>query len=98
MLNYVVCEISGKQYQLVLNKELIVDYIGEVDQLKTKVLLKSEDGKVSIGQPYLKEEVNLKIVGSGKKEKIRVAKFHAKANFRKVYGSRAKYSTVVLAS
>jgi len=38
----------------------------------------------------------LECLGEKRGEKIRVAKFHAKANYRKVTGSRAKYTQVVL--
>lgn len=97
MLSYVVCEVSGKQYRVEPNKPFEVDYLGEdVKQLEAKVLLLSEDGKVAVGAPFLKDSVKLDFLETVKSEKVRVAKFHAKANYRRATGHRAKMSKVVL--
>ena len=97
MLNYAILEISGKQYKVAPNQPLIVDYLGE-DQKKVEanVLCSSEDGKIKLGNPYLKEKLSLDILENVRGEKIRVSKFHAKANFRKTTGHKAKLTKVVL--
>mgnify|MGYP003396003922 CR=1 FL=1 len=92
MINYAICEISGKQYKVVPNVPFEVD---RQKDLSVKVLLISEDGKISIGKPYLKESLVLKIVEDTKGSKIRVSKFHAKANFRKTIGYRSKLTKVI---
>lgn len=61
-----------------------------------KGLLLSEDGKVKIGKPYLKETLTVKAVEQLKGRKIRVFKYHAKANYRRVRGYRSKLTQVVL--
>lgn len=98
MLNYAVCEISGKQYKVIPNKAFEVSRLeGDGKNIKVKVLLLlSEDGKVEIGKPYLKEELVLERVEDIKGVKIRVSKFHAKANFRKTIGYRSKLTKVML--
>ncbi len=97
MLNYAVCEISGKQYKVIPNKAFEVSRLeGDGKNIKVKVLLLSEDSKVEIGKPYLKEELVLERVEDIKGEKIRVSKFHAKANFRKTIGYRSKLTKVML--
>lgn len=97
MVNYIVVEISGKQMIVAPNKPFLVDYQGEdKKELSAKVLLKSEDQKITLGNPYLKDEAKFKVVSSEKLPKIRVAKFHAKANFRKVKGIRPKATKLVL--
>lgn len=97
MITFAVCEISGKQYRIEPNKPFEVDYLGEdVKQVEAKVLLLSEDGKVTIGTPFLKDSLKLDFLESVKSEKVRVAKFHAKANYRRATGHRAKMSKVVL--
>lgn len=97
MLNYAICEISGKQYKIIPEQILEVDFQGESDSdIEAKVLLLVSDGKLQIGKPYLKEKINLKRVGNIKGEKIRVSKFHAKANYRRVKGYRSKITKVVL--
>lgn len=97
MLNYAVCEISGKQYKILPNKVLEIDYQGEGGKvIGVNVLLVGEDGKIRLGTPYLKEKLNLKVLDNIKGKKIRVSKYHAKANFRKVLGFRPKFTRVVL--
>lgn len=95
MLNYAVYEIAGKQYKMVPGK--VVDVTlknGELTQIKTLLLV--EDGKVKVGNPYLRISPKLKFLEQFKGEKIRVAKFHAKANYRRVKGFRAKLTKIVL--
>ncbi len=97
MLNYAVCEIAGKQYKVVPNQPLVVDYLGEGEKkLEANVLLSSDDGKIKVGNPFLKEKLTLDILENLRGEKIRVAKFHAKANYRKVRGFKSKLTKVVL--
>lgn len=97
MLDYAVCEISGKQYKVTPGKPLEVALQAENPKsIEAKVLLLSEGGKIQVGNPYLKESLKLEVVGNILGEKIRVAKFHAKANYRRVRGHRAKLTKVVL--
>lgn len=97
MLQYAVCEISGKQYKVTPGKPVNVDYQGEEkNKLEVNVLLLSEDGKVKIGKPFLSEKITLENLGSFKGEKVRSAKFHAKANYRRVTGLRKKHTQFVL--
>ena len=97
MLDYAVLEISGKQYKVVPGKDLIVDFLGEgTEVLEAPVLLLSEDGKIKLGNPYLKNKISLDILENTRGEKIRVSKFHAKANYRKVTGHKSKLTKVVL--
>lgn len=96
MFDYAICEISGKQYKVLPNKAFDVDWLGETEKkIDVQVLLLSEGKKIKVGTPFLKEELSLDVLGSEKGDKIRVAKFHAKANYRKVKGHRAKLTKVV---
>lgn len=95
MLNYAVCEISGKQYKVVPGKSFNVSLQKEGDSVEVPVLLLSEDGKLQVGTPYLKEKITLKRVEDMKGTKIRVSKFHAKANYRKTIGYRSKLTKLV---
>jgi len=95
MSDFAVCEISGKQYKLIPNKPFEVDFLGNEKDFEAAVLLLSENGKVKIGTPYLKEKLTLKFLESTRGEKIRVAKFHAKANYRKVIGHKSKQTKLV---
>lgn len=96
MLDFAICEISGKQYKIVPNQPFEVDYLKDLDKkIKTQVLLLSEDGKIKVGTPYLKKAFTLDYLDTVRKDKIRVAKFHPKANFRKVTGHRVKKTRLI---
>lgn len=98
MLNYAIVEISGRQYKVVPNKSILVDFLGE--DLKSldcdKVLMLSDGEKIEIGDPYLKTKLTFEVMGAKRQAKIRVAKYHSKANTRKVIGSRATLSEIKL--
>lgn len=97
MLNYAICEISGKQYKVVPNQPLVVGNQSEdLKKIEANVLLFSEDGKIKVGKPYLKEKLSLEVMEHIRGEKIRVSKFHAKANYRRTKGFKSKLTRVVL--
>lgn len=97
MLSYAVCEIAGKQYKVIPGQAFEVDLQKESNQdILTNVLLLSEDGKLKIGSPYLKEKLALTRLEDSKGKKIRVSKFHAKANYRRTTGFRPKITKVIL--
>ena|SRR3972149_9010374 len=97
MFDYAICEISGKQYKVIPDKVLEIDFQGEsTKDIETNVLLLVDDGKVKIGKPYLKDKIALKWMENTKGSKIRVSKFHAKANYRKTIGQRSKITKVML--
>lgn len=99
MLGYAIVEISGKQYKITPNNSLLVDYLGDKEKkIEVSVLLLSEAGKVKVGTPYLKDKITLKVLETVKGDKIRVSKFHAKANYRRTTGYRSKLTKVVLAA
>jgi len=93
-VKYTIIEIAGKQYRVEPNKPFEITLQG--DALEAKVLMEVDDNKIQIGKPYLKNSVKLKTLEQKKGEKIRVAKFHAKANYRRVRGFRPQISKVVL--
>lgn len=96
MFDFAICEIGGKQYKVVPNKPLLVDWLGENEKkVEAQVILMSEGGKIKLGNPYIKYKLVLDVLGNANSKKIRVAKFHAKANYRKVLGSKAKKTKVI---
>ncbi len=98
MLNYLIAEIKGKQYKVEPNKQFMVDFLGEeVKSLECEsVLLKSEGDKIELGAPFVSGKVVFDVVSVTKGKKIRVAKYHSKANTRKVTGSTKMYSVLML--
>ena len=60
-----------------------------------KVVLVSDDGKVQVGNPYVKGiKVEGKVVSHGKAKKILVFKYKAKKNYRRTQGHRQPYTKV----
>ncbi len=97
MNSYYVLEISGKQYLTEPGKSFLVDFLGEeLKSLEAKVLLSSDGKDIEIGKPYLKDALKLDVIAQARGEKIRVAKFHAKANYRRVRGHKAKLTEVMI--
>ncbi len=92
MQDYFIAEISGKQYRISPDKQLIVDYLGEIEEFACeKILLKSSGGKLEIGTPFLKEKVVF-AVQAVKLPAVRVATFKSKANYRRVIGQARRGS------
>lgn len=96
MFDYAICEISGKQYKIIPNQVVEVDFLGLEKKVEASVLLLSENNKIFVGTPYLKEKMTLEYLDTVKKDKIRVARFHAKANYRRVTGIRPKKTRLIV--
>lgn len=98
-MQYLVCQIGGRQYVVKPQQVVEVDKLSE--DVKTlvvdKILLSVDDGKVEVGKPFLKKSVNFEVLENIKKPKVRVATYKAKANYRRVKGSRREVSQIRLA-
>ena len=96
-MKYAVIKIQGHQYQVSEKDEILVDYLGETKP-EALVLLVSDEGKVKIGKPLVKDaKVTLKVVEeivAG--EKIYVQKFKAKSRYRRKTGFRPKYTKLLV--
>ena len=99
MLRFAVVEISGRQFKVEPGKNFQVAYLGDIKEyLCEKVLLLADEKDLKVGKPYLKDTLKFKVEGVKRGDKIRVATYHAKANTRRVKGSRATYSVLSLPS
>lgn len=97
MLNYAVVEILGRQYKVAPQTVLTVDFLGDIKNFQCdKILLKVEDGKIALGTPFLKDKLLFEVIGQKKLAKTRVATYKAKANYRRVKGSRRRVSIIEL--
>ena len=94
MFKYAICEIKGKQLKIVQGKTVEVDFLGDKKSIEANILLKVEDNKIDIGKPYLSKKMKFENVGVVAK-KIRVSRFHAKANYRKVTGAKVLTSRLM---
>ncbi len=97
-MDYIVFQLGSRQYLIKPGQVLEVDKI--IDELKTfsteKVLLLVDKDKIEIGEPFLEKTVDLEILGNVKKEKVRVATYKAKANYRRVSGQTRELTKVRL--
>lgn len=97
-MEFAVFASGGKQYKVAVGDIVEVEKLegAEGDAITfDNVLLHVVDEKVTIGQPHVSGvQVIAKILGQIKGEKIRVAKFKAKARYRKVYGHRQQLTKV----
>ena len=95
---YAIIESCGKQYKVtegdvVFFEKLDAEYGKKVTF--DKVVLVSNDGKVQVGNPYVKGvKVEGKVVSHGKAKKIIVFKKKAKKNYRRKQGHRQPYTKV----
>jgi large subunit ribosomal protein L21 len=91
-MEYVIVKTGGKQYKV--SKDTVL----EVERLNFKpgdkfsleeVLLHVADGKVKLGKPKINGvTVKATVLEHFKGDKLRIAKFKAKAKYRRVTGHR----------
>ena len=97
-MSYVVIKAQGKQYKVILGQILEIDKMkgekGESFNFE-EVLLHVDDGKITVGTPFVKNiSVTGKIVDHTRGVKVRVAKFKAKAKYRRATGFRAELTKI----
>lgn len=95
---YAIIESCGKQYKVAQGDIVFFEKLDAEEGKKVtfdKVILVSNDGKVQIGNPYVKGiKVEGKVVSHGKGKKIIVFKMKAKKNERTKQGHRQPYTKV----
>ncbi len=95
---YAIIESCGKQYKVAEGDVVFFEKLDAEEGKKVtfdNVILVSDEGKVQVGNPYVKGvKVEGKVVAHGKAKKIIVFKMKAKANYRRRYGHRQPYTKV----
>lgn len=93
-MDYAIVKTGGKQYRVSVGSVVEVDNLnGEKDKelILDNVLLWVSKEQVKIGKPnLLGVKIKTRVIDNIKGEKIRVAKFKAKARYRRVMGFRPK--------
>ena len=99
---YAIIERCGKQYKVAEGDVVFFEKLDAEEGKKVtfdKVILVSEEGKVQVGNPYVKGvKVEGKVVSHGKAKKIIVFKMKAKKNYRRKQGHRQPYTKVEITS
>ena len=96
---YAIIESCGKQYKVAKGDVVFFEKIdAEVESTYTfdkVVLVSEEDGKVQVGNPYVKGvKVEGKVISHGKHKKIIVYKMKPKKNYRRKQGHRQPYTKI----
>jgi large subunit ribosomal protein L21 len=102
-MKYAVVSHSGKQYKVaegeVIELDLMADLKPQDSYSFEQVLLFVDGDTKKVGTPTVSgATVKGSIVEHKKGDKIRVAKFKAKARYRKVIGHRSKLTAVKIES
>ncbi len=99
---YAIIESCGKQYKVAQGDVVFFEKLDAKEGGKItfdKVILVSDEGKVQIGNPYVKGvKVEGKVISHGKAKKIIVFKMKPKKNYRRKQGHRQPYTKVEITS
>ncbi len=97
-MKYAIFQLGSRQYLIKPGQTIKVDKLDQANDTLTvdKVMLIAEDNKLEIGEPYLKKTLDFDVLGNIKDKKIRVATYKAKANYRRVKGSRRELTQIKL--
>ena len=99
---YAIIESCGKQYKVAEGDVVFFEKLNAEEGKKVtfdNVILVSDNGKVQVGNPYVKGvKVEGKVVSHGKGKKIIVFKMKAKKNYRRKQGHRQPYTKVEITS
>ncbi len=95
-----VIETGGKQYKVVAGTKLKIEKLevleGAVLNID-KVLLIADDGKVTIGEPYIPGAVvETKVLRQDRAKKLIVFKYHSKTRYRRKNGHRQCFTEVLV--
>ncbi|OGC22709.1 50S ribosomal protein L21 [candidate division WOR-1 bacterium RIFOXYB2_FULL_42_35] len=91
---YAIIETGGKQYKVEKGDIIEVELLDAEKSITfSEVLLVSDDGKVEIGTPYVKDaKVAATILGTGKDKKAVTFKYKNKTNYHRTKGHRQPFT------
>ena len=97
-MKYAIVASGGKQYKVSEGTVLELDKLPVepgTDYALDKVLMTVDGDSVTLGKPYIENfSITAKVLEQTQGDKIRVAKFKAKARHRRVVGFRAQLTKV----
>jgi len=97
-MKYAVLVTGGKQYKVSEDDLLKVEHLDTQKDNKvifSDILLYADEDNVQVGTPYVKGvSVETTVLEHMRGEKIRVAKFKAKARYRRVTGHRQSLTKI----
>ncbi len=97
---YAIVDIAGQQFKVEKENKVFVNRLqaNEGDALSfDKVLLVDNNGKVTVGTPYVKDAVvKAKVLGHVKGEKVIVFKKKRRKGYDKKTGHRQQYTQLLI--
>ena len=95
---FAVIETGNKQYKVGVGDKIRVEkVVGDSKKKITfdKVLLRSDRGQITIGQPHVNgSEIEADILDQGRSDKKIVFRYHSKTRYRKKKGARQAFTEV----
>jgi large subunit ribosomal protein L21 len=99
VIMYAVVEIAGQQFAVKPNQTLNVPHldsnVGDSVEF-TNILLASDNGKVSVGTPYLKGSVKATVKEHGKDKKVLVFHKKRRKGYQKLNGHRQLFTSITI--
>jgi large subunit ribosomal protein L21 len=100
-MEYIITQISGKQYLMELDKWYDIDFIENVKIndiiILNKILLFCKNNKVQLGYPFLSNmNIYAKILRQIKNKKIVILKTKPKKHYTRTHGHRQKCTRIIL--
>jgi large subunit ribosomal protein L21 len=95
---YAVISSGGKQYRISKGDTIQIEKLDKNEGdtvLFDKILLISNNGKVSIGKPFLaKSTIEGVVKSQGRDKKVNIIKFHRRKHYKKQAGHRQSFTQV----
>ena len=96
---YAVVEIAGQQFAVKPNQTLAVprldSNVGDKVEF-SNILLASNDGKVSVGTPYISGKVTATVNEHGKDKKVLVFHKKRRKSYQKLNGHRQQFTSITI--
>ncbi len=96
---YAVVEIAGQQFAVAPNQKVTVPLLDskEGDTIEfTNILLASNNGKITVGKPYVNGTVTATVNGHGKGDTVLVFHKKRRKGYQKLNGHRQKFTSITI--
>jgi len=97
-MKHAVIAISGSQFKITEDQKLSVANLNIKEGEKSicdQVLLISDDEKVEVGTPTIKDaKVEFEVIKNYQGEKVKIFKYKSKSRYRKTMGFRAQLTEI----
>jgi large subunit ribosomal protein L21 len=96
---YAVVEIAGQQFAVAPQQTVTVPLLDSQEGATvefTNILLASDNGKVTVGTPYVSGKVTATVNSHGKGDKVLVFHKKRRKGYQKLNGHRQKFTSITI--